>query len=61
MSEFSLSLSPCLSIKCSCVSFRHLIIENFIPLEEKNKIVNRAFFDEEPEEWKMKPITRIEE
>lgn len=43
------------------MSFRHLIIENFIPLEEKNKIVNRAYFDEEDEYWKMKPITRIEE
>lgn len=43
------------------LKLKHLIIENFIPLEEKNKIVNRAFFDEEPEEWKMKPITRIED
>lgn len=39
----------------------HLIIENFIPSEEKNKIVNRAFFDEEDEYWKMRPITRIED
>jgi len=43
------------------LSFRHLIIENFIPSEEKNKIVNRAYFDEEDEYWKTKPITRIEE
>lgn len=43
-----------------CLSFRHLIIENFIPLEEKNKIVHRAFLDEEDEHWKMKPITRME-
>jgi len=43
------------------LSVRHLIIENFIPLEEKNKIVNRAFFDDEEECWKLKPITRIEE
>lgn len=53
-------LCCCLSL-IACVSFRHLIIENFIPLEEKNKIVNRAYFDEEDEYWKMKPITRIEE
>ncbi|KAL7398246.1 hypothetical protein ABVT39_006715 [Epinephelus coioides] len=43
------------------LKLKHLIIENFIPLEEKNKIVNRAYFDEEDEYWKMKPITRIEE
>ncbi|XP_030590421.1 kinesin-like protein KIF3B isoform X5 [Archocentrus centrarchus] len=43
------------------LKLKHLIIENFIPLMEKNKIVNRAYFDEEVEEWKVKPITRIEE
>ncbi|XP_071774794.1 kinesin-like protein KIF3B [Centroberyx gerrardi] len=43
------------------LKLKHLIIENFIPLEEKNKIVNRAFFDEEDDHWKMKPITRIED
>lgn len=30
-------------------------------MEEKNKIVNRAFLDEEDDHWKMRPITRIEE
>lgn len=40
---------------------RHLIIENFIPLEEKNKIISRATFDEEDDIWKMKPITRVQE
>uniref|UniRef100_A0A8D3BUV2 Kinesin-like protein n=2 Tax=Scophthalmus maximus TaxID=52904 RepID=A0A8D3BUV2_SCOMX len=43
------------------LKLKHLIIENFIPLEEKNKIVNRAHFDEEDECWKMKPITRLED
>ncbi|KAE8293022.1 Kinesin-like protein KIF3B [Larimichthys crocea] len=43
------------------LKLKHLIIENFIPLEEKNKIVNRAYFDDEDEYWKMKPITRIED
>ncbi|XP_014002799.1 kinesin-like protein KIF3B isoform X1 [Salmo salar] len=43
------------------LSARHLIIENFIPMEEKNKIVNRALLDEEDDRWKMRPITRIED
>uniref|UniRef100_A0A8C8MG18 Kinesin-like protein n=2 Tax=Oncorhynchus tshawytscha TaxID=74940 RepID=A0A8C8MG18_ONCTS len=43
------------------LKLKHLIIENFIPMEEKNKIVNRAFFDEEDDHWKMRPITRIED
>ncbi|KAI3357873.1 hypothetical protein L3Q82_015538 [Scortum barcoo] len=43
------------------LKLKHLIIENFIPLEEKNKIVNRAYFDDEDEYWKTKPITRMED
>ncbi|XP_060931251.1 kinesin-like protein KIF3B isoform X2 [Limanda limanda] len=43
------------------LKLKHLIIENFIPLEEKSKIVSRAYIDEEDEHWKMQPITRIEE
>ncbi|XP_078110381.1 kinesin-like protein KIF3B [Sander vitreus] len=43
------------------LKLKHLIIENFIPLEEKNKIVHRAYFDDEDEYWKTKPITRIED
>ncbi|XP_038867266.1 kinesin-like protein KIF3B [Salvelinus namaycush] len=43
------------------LKLKHLIIENFIPVEEKNKIVNRAFLDEEDDHWKMRPITRIED
>ncbi|XP_049608362.1 kinesin-like protein KIF3B [Syngnathus scovelli] len=43
------------------LKLKHLIIENFIPFEEKNKIVNRAFFDDEDEYWKMRPITHIED
>ncbi|XP_060931248.1 kinesin-like protein KIF3B isoform X1 [Limanda limanda] len=43
------------------LKLKHLIIENFIPLEEKSKIVSRAYIDEEDEHWKMQPITRIED
>ncbi|XP_067904460.1 kinesin-like protein KIF3B isoform X1 [Heterodontus francisci] len=42
------------------LKLKHLVIENFIPLEEKNKIMNRAYFDEEEDQWKTQPITRIE-
>ncbi|XP_077403217.1 kinesin-like protein KIF3B [Vanacampus margaritifer] len=43
------------------LKLKHLIIEDFIPFQEKNKIVNRAFFDDEDEYWKMRPITHIED
>ncbi|MCJ8741735.1 hypothetical protein PDJAM_G00074060 [Pangasius djambal] len=43
------------------LKLKHLIIENFIPLEEKNKIISRATFDEEDDTWKMKPITRVQD
>lgn len=42
------------------LKLKQLIIENFIPLEEKTKIVNRAYCDED-DYWKLKPITRLED
>uniref|UniRef100_A0A8C2YUR2 Kinesin-like protein n=1 Tax=Chinchilla lanigera TaxID=34839 RepID=A0A8C2YUR2_CHILA len=42
------------------LKLKHLIIENFIPLEEKSKSMNRSFFDEEEDHWKLHPITRLE-
>ncbi|XP_054633535.1 kinesin-like protein KIF3B [Dunckerocampus dactyliophorus] len=47
-------LTKDLKLKC-------LLIDNFIPLEDKNKVVNRAYFDEKDECWNMRPITRIED
>lgn len=35
---------------------RNLIIENFIPPEEKNKIINRLHFDSEEDQWKVLPL-----
>ncbi|NP_001081489.1 kinesin family member 3B S homeolog [Xenopus laevis] len=42
------------------LKLKHLIIENFIPLEEKNKMMNRCFFDEEEDQWKLHAISRLD-
>nr|XP_057907127.1 kinesin-like protein KIF3B [Doryrhamphus excisus]XP_057907128.1 kinesin-like protein KIF3B [Doryrhamphus excisus] len=42
------------------LKLKSLLIDNFIPLEDKKKVVNRAYFDEKDECWNMRPITRIE-
>nr|XP_006625917.2 PREDICTED: kinesin-like protein KIF3C isoform X2 [Lepisosteus oculatus] len=38
------------------LKFKYLIIENFIPPEEKNKIMNRLVFDAEEDQWKFQPL-----
>lgn len=41
----------------ACDTFcRNLIIDNFIPPEEKNKIINRLHFDSEEDQWKVLPL-----
>lgn len=42
------------------LKFRYLIIENFIPPEEKNKIMNRLVFDTEEDQWKFQPLVPSE-
>ncbi|XP_046857510.1 kinesin-II 95 kDa subunit-like [Xenia sp. Carnegie-2017] len=39
------------------LKFKLLLIENFIPPEERTKVINRCVYDEENSEWKLKPIT----
>ena len=36
--------------------FRMLIIDNFIPSEEKTKLQNRAIYDEDEDSWALKPL-----
>ncbi|XP_018599446.2 kinesin-like protein KIF3C [Scleropages formosus] len=42
------------------LKFKYLIIENFIPPEEKNKIMNRLLFDSEEDQWKFQPLVPAE-
>ena len=35
---------------------RYLIIENFIPPEEKTKLMNRAVYDEDEDVWILRPL-----
>ncbi|XP_065112473.1 kinesin-like protein KIF3C [Paramisgurnus dabryanus] len=42
------------------LKFKYLIIENFIPPEEKNKIMNRLQFDAEEDQWKFQPLVPSE-
>ncbi|XP_037551151.1 kinesin family member 3Cb [Nematolebias whitei] len=38
------------------LKYKYLLIENFIPTEEKNKIMNRLHFDGEEDQWKLQPV-----
>ncbi|KFP09875.1 Kinesin-like KIF3C, partial [Egretta garzetta] len=38
------------------LKLKYLIIENFTPPEEKNKIMNRLYFDGEEDQWKFQPL-----
>ncbi|XP_022236028.1 kinesin-II 95 kDa subunit-like, partial [Limulus polyphemus] len=41
------------------LKLKYLIIENFIPPEEKNKILSRVTFDEDDEQWKLIPLAQV--
>lgn len=53
---------PACDVTRTCVrrSRRYLIIENFIPPEEKNKIMNRLMFDPEEDQWRFQPLAPAE-
>ncbi|MEQ2314469.1 hypothetical protein AMECASPLE_012447 [Ameca splendens] len=38
------------------LKYKYLLIENFIPPEEKNKIMNRLQFDSEEDQWWLQPV-----
>uniref|UniRef100_T1J1J4 Kinesin-like protein n=1 Tax=Strigamia maritima TaxID=126957 RepID=T1J1J4_STRMM len=42
------------------LKLKYLIIENFIPHEEKSKILNRAWYDEDEDYWKLMPLTKLQ-
>ncbi|PVD33203.1 hypothetical protein C0Q70_04454 [Pomacea canaliculata] len=38
------------------LKLKYLIIENFIPPEEKTKLMNRAVYDEDADTWMLRPL-----
>ncbi|CAH1786360.1 unnamed protein product [Owenia fusiformis] len=40
------------------LKLKMLIIDNFIPGEEKNKVLNRVEYDEDEDTWVVKPLTK---
>jgi kinesin family member 3B len=40
------------------IKLRQLIIENFVPKEEREKLYNRVYYDADEDAWKPKVITK---
>lgn len=40
------------------IKLRQLIIDNFIPKDEREKLTNRLYFDPDEDKWKLKVITK---
>ena len=38
---------------------RTMIVENFVPLDEAERITPRAMFDEDDDKWRLKPFEPI--
>ena len=54
--RFSLEFVSKVEYKCS--HFRTLIIDNFIPTEDKKKLQDRAVFDEDEDSWMLKALAK---
>ncbi|KAK5917162.1 hypothetical protein CgunFtcFv8_012073 [Champsocephalus gunnari] len=42
------------------LKYKYLLIENFIPPEDKNKIINRLHFDSEEDQWRLHSVIPTE-
>ena len=40
------------------IKLRYLIIDNFVPKDEKEKLINRLYYDPDEDTWKTKTITK---
>ena len=49
-------LACCMDHTNHTIHCRTQIVENFIPVEEVEKVTQRAFYDEDMDEWKLKPL-----
>ena len=57
--ELSISWYPATGIKFMFPHFRQMILENFVLVDDRDKIRNRGIFDDDTGEWTLKPLTSI--
>lgn len=41
------------------MKLNQLILENFVPLDERTRMENHAYFEEEEEAWRIKPLALL--